>query len=121
MRQLFRFVAVLALLTSLSGCDSAAAAGTQAVGAWGDTESAGQPSLVFDSDGSVSGSDGCNRLMGRWTAHGDTVSLGRLASTMMACEGVYTWLNAAASGRIDGEKLHIFDASGAEIGRLERG
>lgn len=36
-------------------------------------------------DGSVSGSDGCNRVIGSYTLDGDVISFGELAGTMMAC------------------------------------
>ena len=43
------------------------------------------PSLQFSNDGRVSGADGCNRLMGSYTAGRDTLNLSQLASTRMAC------------------------------------
>ncbi|WP_297423781.1 META domain-containing protein [uncultured Acinetobacter sp.] len=43
------------------------------------------PSLQFAKDGRVSGADGCNRLMGGYTAGRETLSLSQLASTQMAC------------------------------------
>lgn len=36
-------------------------------------------------DGSVSGSDGCNRVTGSYTLDGDAIEFGELAGTMMAC------------------------------------
>jgi heat shock protein HslJ len=41
--------------------------------------------LDFGTDGSVSGTDGCNRFMGSFTENGTSLSFGPLASTMMAC------------------------------------
>jgi heat shock protein HslJ len=38
------------------------------------------------SDGSIFGSGGCNRFKGGYTTEGETLSIGPLASTMMACE-----------------------------------
>ncbi|ANF81002.1 META domain-containing protein [Acinetobacter sp. NCu2D-2] len=44
------------------------------------------PSLQFDGTTQrLSGSDGCNRLMGSYTAGRDTLSLSQLATTRMAC------------------------------------
>lgn len=46
------------------------------------------PNLQFDSATQrVSGSDGCNRVMGGYTATGFQLKFGALASTMMACIG----------------------------------
>lgn len=43
------------------------------------------PSLQFSQDGRVSGADGCNRIMGSYTAGRDTLNLSQMASTQMAC------------------------------------
>lgn len=86
---------------------------------WG-AEAPGRPWLRFGADGRVSGSDGCNRLMGGWSLEGDVVSLRRMASTMMFCEGVDTWLSRAHSARHLGDRLQVLDASGAPIGELSR-
>ena len=44
------------------------------------------PTLQFDqSTQRLSGSDGCNRIMGSYTAGRDTLTLGPVASTRMAC------------------------------------
>lgn len=84
---------------------------------WG-SEAAGQPSLVLWEDGRASGSDGCNRLMGSWSREGDGYLFSQMASTMMYCQGVDTWLSRLASARqVDGQ-LVISDAQGRQIGRL---
>jgi uncharacterized lipoprotein YbaY len=43
--------------------------------------------LRFASDGSVSGSGGCNRLNGSWELSGDELTFGPFAATMMMCVG----------------------------------
>lgn len=43
--------------------------------------------LILGEDGRVSGSTGCNRLMGSYRLEGDTLTFSRLASTRMACPG----------------------------------
>lgn len=90
------------------------------VGVWGDPDAERTPSIVFAEDGSLSGTDGCNRLVGSWTADGDTVEFGPLASTRMACEGVDTWLSGGVSGTWTHTSLVIRDGDGAQIGTLER-
>ena len=92
------------------------------VGTWGSTDDQ-QPNLVFDDEGGVTGTDGCNRLVGSWSLDGDSVILSDLVSTLMACEGVDTWLGAAASARLvagEDDELQVFDSSDTEIGTLER-
>ena len=44
------------------------------------------PALLLNSaDQRVSGADGCNRIMGSYTATDTALSFGQMASTMMAC------------------------------------
>ncbi|RSZ61985.1 META domain-containing protein [Corynebacterium hylobatis] len=102
----------------LVGCATESSA-VEPEGTWG-TEAQGEPHLVLAGDGRVSGSDGCNRLTGTWELVDDQVELGPLASTMMACEGVETWLGGAETLTFDGDTMHVLDGQGAELGTLER-
>lgn len=105
-------IAGLALL--LAGC---ASTNESPVGTWGEEDG---PTLTLAEDGTLSGSDGCNRLTGGWTQSEGQIDFGEVASTMMACEDIDTWLNGLATGTIKGSTLHILNASGTEIGTLER-
>ena len=113
----------LALAFSLAGCAPATPGGTNSstnvVGTWG-SDAAGEPNLTLAQDGNVSGTDGCNRLTGSWSQDGTTVKFGELASTMMFCEGVDTWLLEVSTATVEGTTLHVMDADGAEIGTLAR-
>ena len=74
----------------------------------------------------VSGSGGCNRLGGSYELHGDRLTFGQMAGTMMACpEGsdteqaflealrqVHTW-------KITGQHLELFDTAGHQVARFE--
>lgn len=80
--------------------------------------------LVFDTDGRVTGEAGCNRFTGTYTAVGDTVAIGTLATTRKMCggDGVMaqetTYLAALATGtriRIDGDRLELRTADGALV------
>jgi heat shock protein HslJ len=85
--------------------------------------------LAFAADGAVSGSGGCNRLMGRADVSGQTVTFGPLATTRMACTAavmamerkLLDTLTATRSYRIAGSLLTLHDASGVELVRLARG
>jgi len=117
---------VLALGFGLAGCAPASPTGTgdtdastSAVGTWG-ADAQGEPSLTLSEDGKLSGTDGCNRLTGSWTQDGATVDFGEVASTMMFCEGVDTWLVDLDTATVDGSTLRILDAEGTEIGTLDR-
>ncbi|MGO3796221.1 MAG: META domain-containing protein [Pauljensenia sp.] len=113
---------------SLTGCGGSGGSGESGsaddgsvdpVGTWGST-AAQSPNLTFTADGNVSGTDGCNRLTGSWQADGDTVEFGAIASTMMACVDVDTWLSGAKSATVDGDSMVVKDEGGTEIGTLER-
>lgn len=108
-------VAVAAALL-LSGCTSS---DSSFAGDWGQ-DAPGQPSLTIASDGSFSGTDGCNPLTGKGTISGDTFTFGPFASTLKACEGVTPWLNLADTAKVDGDTLTVYRSGGTEIGTLER-
>jgi heat shock protein HslJ len=70
----------------------------------------------------VTGSGGCNRLSGSYQVNGDRISLGRVASTMMACvDGMKTEQNflkalgRAIRWRISGQRLELLDAAGTAL------
>jgi heat shock protein HslJ len=77
----------------------------------------------FGTDGTVSGSAGCNRYTGTYQAENQTLKVSQLATTMMMCaspEGAMEQetkyvaaLQKAATYSIDGNMLTIRDASGA--------
>lgn len=101
-------------LTACSGSGSSSVAGTS----WGDPDVSDKPSINFETDGGVNGTDGCNRVMGSWSEEDGTVDLGALASTMMFCEGVDTWLTTATTAKLDGGSLVFFNPGGEEVGTL---
>ena len=104
-----------AALLLLSGCSGAQAS---AAGSWG-SDAPGEPMLLLGDDGSLSGTDGCNRLAGEWTADDDGgIDFGNVAVTKMACDGVDDWLSGLATGEVRGGKLHVFNEAGDEIGSL---
>lgn len=113
-----RTVAVLAAVLLLAGC-AGTPSGAKVVGHWGSTAS-GQPNLNIEDDGTFSGSDGCNRLSGQGQIDGDEITFGSIASTMMACEGVDTWLGKAATGNVKGDTMTVLDDKGSTIGTLDR-
>ncbi len=108
---------ILAIALTLTGCATAA---PDVTGTWGEPDVAGKPSLELTSSGEVSGTDGCNRLMGSYTVEGNTVTFGELASTMMFCEGVDTWLVGAATATVSGDEMTVFNSDGKNIGSLEK-
>lgn len=61
-----------------------------------------EPHIIFNADNRISGSDGCNSIMGNYKLEGEKLTLGQVASTMMAC----------AEG---GENAHDFKKSLEEV------
>ncbi|MFP3466978.1 META domain-containing protein [Leifsonia sp. SIMBA_070] len=109
-------LAATALL--LAGC-AGTPSGAAITGRWGSTSS-GQPNLDIQNDGTFAGSDGCNQLNGQGQIDGDQITFGTIASTMMACEGVDTWLSKAATGTVKGSTMTVVDQGGSTIGTLKR-
>lgn len=79
--------------------------------------------LQFASDGTLSGSGGCNRFNGSFVAVGEDLTIEPLATTMMACEPAVmeqetlflATLQGATGFAVDGTKLTLSDASGTEL------
>lgn len=102
------------LLTACSGTASVSDT------SWGKLDTRGEASMTFTADGAAHGSDGCNIVNGKWTEEKGTVKLGQLASTMMFCEGVDTWLTGAATAVAEGDTLTFSDEAGKEIGSFKK-
>ncbi|MGB5136099.1 MAG: META domain-containing protein [Prochlorococcaceae cyanobacterium] len=84
--------------------------------------------LLFDKDSDrVSGSGGCNRLMGGFTLDGSTLRFSPLASTKMACAepvmafemNVVRALEQVRGWRIEGNALSLLDAGGRPLLRYQ--
>lgn len=113
----FALGAAMLLTVGLLACSESK---TVAVGTWGDPDVEAMPSLIFDPNGEVHGTDGCNLIGGDYTLSGSTVIFTDFHSTMMYCEGVDTWLLGGASAQIAKDTMTIFNKAGEEIGTLER-
>lgn len=82
------------------------------------------PHVEFGSNGIWTGSDGCNGGGGRWAVRESGEFLATSGpSTLIGCEGapVPSWVAQASAAGINADGwLLLFDAHGAEIGRLAR-
>ena len=111
---------------ALVGCsddaDPATATLTSAdvVGEWSEPGADPAVGLELMEDGTVTGTDGCNRLNGRWEIDDLTVEFDQVSSTMMACEGVDTWLSALDAATVSGDELIVLDDNDVTIGTLEK-
>jgi heat shock protein HslJ len=127
-------IAVVMALVALAGCASSAGApsgGTLTGQVWALTDLAGKAPLQdtgitiqFGTDGTVSGSSGCNQYSGTYTASGSSLTINTpLASTMMMCaepvmvqETAYqTALAGVKAYTVKGDKLTLFGPNNTEI------
>lgn len=82
--------------------------------------------VQFRGEGELSGHGGCNRFFGPWQTEGDTIRIGPLASTRMACPDPQMELEAALFGALEAARsyrrervdLTLFDADGGELARF---
>ena len=120
------------LLTAKEGANSAAETtlvksddvnvGVSApLGKWSADDSKKAPFLELTDDGRYSGSDGCNTLAGDWSLTDDgSVQFSAGIMTLMACEGVDTWLSGASFGVLRGGTMTLSDTEGLVLGQLFR-
>lgn len=114
------FAASMLLAACSSGGGAASGdAASGPVGTWG-PGGTGKAQLVLTEDGKVSGTDGCNQLNGSWTDDAGKVTFGMMASTLMACDGVDTWLSGLNAATVSGSTMTVLDVNGAEIGTLDK-
>ena len=115
-------IAAALLLAGCAGEEGEDAGGDiDPTGTWGDSSGTNTPYLTLDGDGTLTGSDGCNRLNGTWSVdEADQVEFENVASTKMACEGVDDWLSQLSVAEVSGDTMTVLGADGAEIGQLER-
>lgn len=99
----------------LAGCSPQASA----AGTWRATEPADAYLEIVD-DGTLSGTDGCNRLFGGWEKDGSTITFGAIGMTEMYCEGVDDWLSQMHTATVTDATMTIFNEAGSEIGELKR-
>jgi heat shock protein HslJ len=87
------------------------------------SDSAREAHLVLDAmTHRVSGSGGCNQLVGGWKVNGDHIVFSQMASTMMACadgmdaEGKFLKaLGSASRWKISGQELELMDDAGGVV------
>lgn len=84
---------------------------------------------LFDEDGSIIGSAGCNSYNGTWEAQDGSVAIGPVAATLMACADMdvqdqetrcLALLGEADTYRIEAGTLEMFDAEGTRILQYQR-
>ena len=134
MKKVLFSLALLLVLASLAGCSSSAGSpsgGTLTGQVWALTSLAGKAPLKdtgitiqFNTEGTVSGSSGCNQYSGTYTASGSSLTIDTpLASTMMMCaqpvmvqESAYQAALATVKAyTVSGDKLTLYGPNNTEI------
>jgi len=88
-----------------------------------------QPQILLDpASHRLSGSGGCNRIMGGYELKGEKLTFGQVASTMMACangmETEHDFLKALGlvkQWKVAGRQLELMDGSGKVVAVFEVG
>ncbi|WP_157956869.1 META domain-containing protein [Salinicola aestuarinus] len=83
--------------------------------------------MVLDAHGRVTGSTGCNRLVGSYTLEGQRLEFSQVATTRMACPGEVgtlerDWTDALSrTARLEqtGKRLILEDADGQSLAELK--
>lgn len=128
------FVLSILSLAACSGNPSASLAGTWKLISYGSPASPTpavpdvDASVIFGSDGTLSGNVGCNSFNGSYKVDGETVTFGAIASTLMACadpiaqqEGmVFNVFVNTATFELDGNTLTVISADGNSVVVFER-
>ena len=81
-----------------------------------------EPYLLFDPEGAqgrISGSDGCNRLIGSYTLQGGRIGFSQLGSTMMLCPKGDAQARALAHGARRGHIRFAFRGYARPVGRQD--
>lgn len=98
----------------------------------GSTAPSTQQQIVFDANGRVYGSDGCNRFSGSYSVDASgklTIDTGSMMATKMGCRDLSVQTATKAlmqamtdvrSYRVDGDRMLLLDASGNTLAELAR-
>lgn len=86
-----------------------------------------EPHLIFNSaTARANGTGGCNQVSGGFQVKGDSLQLGPMVGTLMACEkgmeterGLLQALERVSRWRISGKTLELLDASGEAVATFE--
>ena len=134
------------LLLALTACGGSAASPTgpaaggdlkaQIVGNWRVTALNGAPlipssTITFQFEaGGQAGGKACNNIGGRYAISGDVISFSELTQTEMGClqpigvmdqeQRFGQTLTGAATARVEGDTLRLFDDAGLEVLTFER-
>lgn len=94
---------------------------TQSVnGKWVSSKPGSAAFLNICADGSLTGSDGANRISTTWTADDSGAAINSFLTTQRAMQGMEGWVGKARRVEADDDQLNVFDQAGNRLGVLTR-
>lgn len=76
--------------------------------------------LSLADDGSLTGSDGANRISTTWTSDDTGAIIESFLTTQRATQGMERWVGRTRRVEADGDHLNVFDQAGNHLGVLTR-
>lgn len=89
-------------------------------GKWNSPKPGSAAFLDIAADGSLTGSDGANRISTTWTSDDSGATVESFLTTQRAAQGMETWVGRTRRVEADGDQLTVFDQAGNHIGALTR-
>lgn len=94
---------------------------TQSVnGKWVSSKPGSAAFLYICADGSLTGSDGANRISTTWASDGSGAIIESFLTTQRATQGMERWVGRTRRVEPDGHQLNVFDQAGNHLGVLTR-
>lgn len=89
-------------------------------GRWVSTKPGSAAFLTLADDGSLTGSDGANRISTIWTGDDTGALVEAFVTTQRATQGMERWVGRTRRLEADGDRLNVFDQAGNHLGVLNR-
>lgn len=90
-------------------------------GRWISPKPGSKAFLELSADGSLTGTDGANRISTTWTSEESGAAVASFLTTQRAAQGMEAWVGRARRVEADGDHLNVFDQAGKHLGVLTRG
>lgn len=89
-------------------------------GRWVSSKPGSAAFLKITDDGSLTGSDGANRISTTWTADDSGAVVESFLTTQRATQGMERWVGRTRRVEADGDRLNVFDQADNHLGVLHR-
>ncbi|MDN6747313.1 MAG: META domain-containing protein [Brevibacterium sp.] len=89
-------------------------------GKWISSKPASAAFLNISADGSLTGSDGANRISTTWSGDDSGATGESFLTTQRAAQGMERWVGRTRRVEADGDQLNVFDQAGNHLDVLNR-